>query len=105
MMIIGFEDDHPDGVICGITPMEISKQEYEIQAGDRIVPLYPLEDAVEVEEKIYNDSYYMGEDILINSLETGDAMLEQITVNQDGCSYGFLIQDTKQKLYYTNCAR
>lgn len=102
IMSIGFGEDSPDGVICRITPMEISKQEYEIQEGDRIVPLYPLADMVELEEKIYNDSYYMGETILINSLERGDALLEQITVNQDDCAYGFLIQDTKQKLYYTD---
>lgn len=102
MIIIGFDEDNPDGVIQGITPVEVSKQEYEIQEGDRIVPLYPLEDTVEKEEKIYNQSYYMGDPISIISLEGGDARLEQITVNQDSCSYGFLIQDTKQKLYYTD---
>lgn len=102
MMIIGFDEDNSDGVIQGITPVEVSKQEYEIQEGDRIVPLYPLEDTVEKEEKIYDQSYYMGDPISITSLERGDARLEQITVNQDSCSYGFLIQDTKQKLYYTD---
>lgn len=104
MMIIGFEEDHPDGVICGVTPMKISKQEYEIQEGDHIVPLYPLEDTVEVKEKIYEDSYYMGETVMIKNMEAGDARLEQISVNQNSCSYGFMIQDTKQKLYYTDWA-
>ena len=105
MMVIGFDEDNPDGVIRVITPIQVSKQEYEIREGDSIVPLYPLEDTVEKEEKIYDQSYYMGEPISITSLDGGDALLEQITVDQNTCSFGFLIQDTTQKLYYTDLAK
>ncbi len=101
IMVIGFDEDHPDGKIQTIMPVEVSKQEYEIREGDRIVPLYPLKDAVEKSEKIYEDSYYMGDPISIASLERGDALLEQISVKQDACSYGFLIQDTRQQLHDT----
>lgn len=105
MMVIGFDEDHPDGVIRVVTPMQLSRQEYEIQEGDRIVPLYPLTDEAKPDEKIYEGTYYMGDTIGIRSLESGDALLEQVTLNQDLCSYGFLIQDTRQKLYYTDSVR
>lgn len=101
IMVVGFDEDHPDGMIRTIIPAKVSKQEYEIQEGDCIVPLYPLKDTVEKSEKIYEDSYYIGEKISIDSLERGDALLEQITVEQDKCSFGFLIQDTRQQLHDT----
>lgn len=104
-MVIGFDEDHPDGMIRMITPVEASKQEYEIREGDRIVPLYPLEDMAGKSEKIYEDSYYMGETVSITSLERGDALLEQIKVGKDTCSYGFLLQDTRQQMYYTDFIR
>lgn len=96
---IGFDEEHPDGAIQTVVPTATAKKEYELQKGDVIVPLYPLEDETENTEMTYQDSYYKGEPVLIEDLERGDAVLEQITVDPKQCSYGFLIQDTKQKTY------
>lgn len=99
-MHIGFEEEHPDGVIQTVVPVGVAKREYELKEGDVIVPLYPLEDAAENEERVFQDSYYMGETLFIEDLERGDAALEQITVDMKSCSFGFLIQDTKQSTYF-----
>lgn len=103
-LFIGFDEDNPGGVIQSVTPVGVRKKEYELKEGDTIVPLYPLADPVESGEHVYDNSYYMGEKFSIESLENGDAMLEQISVDRRTCSFGFMIQDTKQKLYYTDTA-
>lgn len=97
---IGFDEEHPDGVIQTVVPVSVSKKEYELKEGDVIVPLYPLRDKVENKERVFLDSYYMGETFRIESREQGDDMLEQIAVDTKQCSFGFLIQDTKQNTYY-----
>lgn len=101
-MQIEFDKDHPDGLIQTVTPVEVSKKVYELKEGDTIVPLYPLEEKTENKERVYQDSYYMGETIRIDSLEQGDDALEQIRVDPRQCSFGFLIQDTKQKLHFVS---
>ena len=106
-MIIEFSEDPPDGKILSIAPVKTSKREYEIKEGDVITALYPFEQTGEVnrteemQQRLYDNSYYRGEDIIINSIENGDAELEQITIDNSNCLYGFMIQDNKQKLYYT----
>lgn len=105
MVYLGFDEDNPDGIIQTIAPAGVTKQQYEIREGDEIVPLYPLVDAVEGNENVYDNSYYMGKKIQIGNLERGDALLEQIAVDTDTCSFGFLIQDTRQQLYYTGTAK
>ena len=106
-MIIEFSEDSPDGKILSIAPVETSKREYEIKEGDVITALYPLEQTGEVnrteemQQRFYDNSYYRGEDIIINSIANGDAELERITIDNSNCLYGFMIQDNKQKLYYT----
>lgn len=41
-MRIRFSEDCPDGEIVQIEPYEISKQVYALEAGDALIPLYPL---------------------------------------------------------------
>lgn len=99
---IGFDEEHPDGVIQTIVPAGVTKKEYELKAGDVIVPLYPLEEETENREKVFNDTYYMGEQVLIEDLERGDEELEQIHVDPEQCTFGFLLQDTRQQLYFVD---
>ena len=102
-MIIEFSEDSPDGKILSIAPVKTSKREYEIKEGDVITARYPFEQTGEVNrtEEMQQRLYYRGEDIIINSIVNGDAELEQITIDNSNCLYGFMIQDNKQKLYYT----
>lgn len=103
-MHIGFDEEHPDGMIQTIVPAGVSKKEYELKEGDVIVPLYPLEeegDQTGNQERVFQNSYYMGERILIEDLDSGgDTALEQIHVNPGQCKFGFLIQDSRQQLYF-----
>ncbi len=103
-MHIAFDEDNPDGEIQAVVPAAVTKKEYEVKEGDTIVPLYLLSEKEKGNKNVYQDSYYMGEPISINSLASGDALLEQIPVDEDTCTFGFMIQDTKQHLYYTECA-
>ena len=52
--------------------------------------------------EIYQDSYYVGKQIRIDSLEEGDADLMLVDADVENCMFGFMIQDTKQNLYYTD---
>lgn len=107
-MFLGFDEEHPDGVIRQIVPVGTEKKQYELKEGDTIVPLYPLTDDVSENEFDYNNcydmSYYMGKTIVIENLAAGDAMPEQISIQKEKCSFGFLLQDAKQKLFYTDLA-
>lgn len=124
---IGFSEDDENGSITAITPVGTKKQQYELQDGDFLYPLYPLEytedsdntallidepgkntvdgftepDAVKSGD-IYKDSYYVGNKISIESTEDGDAELMLLDVELEQCMFGFLLQDTKQRLYYTD---
>lgn len=99
---IGFDDEHPDGVIQTIVPVGVAKKEYELKEGDVIVPLYPLEEETGNQEKVFQGSYYKGEQFVIENLERGDAVPEQIQVDSGKCTYGFLIQDTRQQTYFAD---
>lgn len=107
-MHIGFDEENPDGKINAITPVEVTKRQYELKKGDTIVPLYPVEQ-LESEMDIYAESssddlrdYHLGEKICMENMEDGDGELEQIKVNSKDCLFGFMIQDTKQNVYYTD---
>lgn len=107
--------------------MGVKKKQYELKEGDTLYPLYPLEQWDEDERtamlpegtggasvtenereagiksgEIYMDSYYVGNQIRIDSLEEGDADLMLVEANMKNCMFGFMIQDTKQNLYYTD---
>lgn len=79
-MIIEFSEDSPDGKILSIAPVKTSKREYEIKEGDVITARYPFEQTGEV-----------------NRTEE----MQQRLYDNSNCLYGFMIQDNKQKLYYT----
>lgn len=79
-MIIEFSEDSPDGKILSIAPVKTSKREYEIKEGDVITARYPFEQTGEV-----------------NITEE----MQQRLYDNSNCLYGFMIQDNKQKLYYT----
>ena len=98
LMYISFSKEEQDGKIGAITPMGVKKKQYELKEGDTLYPLYPLEQWDEDERtamlpegtggasvtenereagiksgEIYMDSYYVGNQIRIDSLEEGDA--------------------------------
>lgn len=103
-MAIAFSDDNPDGQIRSITPVEVSKQEYEIADGDEMIPLYPIRQTEETNDSDDN-GYYRGKAIAIQSTEAGDARLEQVSIEDESrVSYGFMIRDTKMNLHYTDAA-
>lgn len=127
LMYISFSKEEQDGKIGAITPMGVKKKQYELKEGDTLYPLYPLEqwDGDGREEvmpqgssgaavtgkgvaagvksgEIYQDSYYVGKQIRIDSLEEGDADLMLVDADVENCMFGFMIQDTKQNLYYTD---
>lgn len=102
-MYIGFDEENPDGIIHSIVPIETTKCEYELKNGDVIVPLYPTEQLEDIDSE-YLDNYCKGNEIHIDSIEDGDGELELVTVNINNCLFGFMIQDTKQNIYYTDFA-
>lgn len=108
-LFVDFDSDNPDGIIRQLAPVGVKKKQYELKAGDTITALYPLSEDVNESESAYNNcynqSYYMGRTILIESIEDGDARLEKIPVKKENCSFGFLFQDAKQKLFYTDTAK
>lgn len=101
LMHICFSEEQKDGEITVITPADANKQEYELQDGDILYPLYPIRDMEEGSsaENVYQDSYYIGNEIRIDSREAGDGDLMLVDVKQKDCRYGFLLQDTRQRLY------
>lgn len=110
MMKIRFSNENADGEIVTIIPVNSdgtsAKKEYNLDIGDKIVPLYPLftdentsmEDLAERED-IYESLYYMGTVIEIE--EEWDALLEVIQVNLSECFFGFMIEDNRQQFQYT----
>lgn len=103
-MHICFSEEMPDGEITAITPAGTKKQEYELQEGDTLYPLYPIEQMGETDniENVYEDTYYIGNKISIDSMADGDADLMLIKADLNSCTFGFMIKDTKQKLYYSD---
>lgn len=104
---VEFSEDNPDGVITQIIPCETEKQIYELEQLDEIIPLYPLYPADEQAQgqKIYKESYYMGNQITMENMAEGDGKLMKIKQkNTAALQYGFLIRDTRMKLYYTDFA-
>ena len=120
---IQFDDDHEDGKVVAITPVGGKKQQYELKEGDTFYPLYPLKEKYEddmagikkdenqamqngqTEEEIrsgsiYMDSYYIGDRVSIDSMEDGKLML--IDAKIEDCIFGFMLQDTKQRLSCTD---
>lgn len=76
---------------------------------DEIIPLYPLyPDDVHSKEpedsaNIYKKNFYMGKRIRMENMAKGDGKLMKIKYeNPDALCYGFLIRDTRMKLYYTS---
>ncbi len=98
-MMIEFSMEYPNGNITEIVPVETSKQKYSIQEGDVIVPLYPVEEIVDADIDTIIEGFYMGNTILIENLEAGDAELELVEVNED-LIYGFMIKDSRQQISY-----
>ena len=78
-----------------ITMDEVSKRQYELEEGDAIIPLYPLQDDEE------EDDYYKGTIMVIKDIEAGDKDLERINVaDKSLLHYGFLIRDVRMNIYY-----
>ena len=123
MMCISFSENEEEGKINAIVPIDTEKQQYELKKGDVLYPLYPLEqietldlieeskdensESIETKtaekssmERIYKDSYYIGNQIKIESEE--DSILMMVKIDIEKCMFGFMIQDTKQKIYYTD---
>lgn len=117
MMSIVFSDEQPDGTIISIAPPEDTKQVYELEEGDEIIPLYPLADDSQVNEEnkdsLYESVrdgkeakyYYKGKVIWIEDIEQGDDQLERMELSEEPLHYGFLIRDTRMELYYTGYAK
>lgn len=101
VMHISFREDKPDGEITAITPVEVKKQQYELREGDVLYPLYPIQEMEESAstKNVYQDSYYIGNQIRLDSMAEGDADLMLVKANLNNCKFGFMIQDTRQKLY------
>lgn len=104
-----FSENNPDGLITQIIPCETGKQIYELEQLDEIIPLYPLyPDDVHSKEpedsaNIYKKNFYMGKRIRMENMAKGDGKLMKIKYeNPDALCYGFLIRDTRMKLYYTS---
>lgn len=126
-MRIGFDGEHEDGQILSVTPAgqaaEAAKRMYELKEGDKVVPLYPIEYMEDGEEDkkvqslageggsdrpyagaqsdcIYEDSYYMGEEFIIEEPE--DMLLEMTAAETDRYLYGFMLTDVRQRIFYTD---
>ena len=127
VMHISFSEKDENGKIAAITPISTKKKEYVLKDGDVLYPLYPLEqteesgdksllpddiDAVGENDKevdtyvksgdIYIDSYYIGNKISIESIADGDAKLMLSDIDTENCMFGFMLWDSKQRLYYTD---
>ncbi|MCM1126244.1 MAG: clostripain-related cysteine peptidase [Lachnospiraceae bacterium] len=111
MMYIDFSEDYPDGTIKEITPVTVEKQIYTLEEGDELIPLYPLyfgegESTTVSGSKIYDERYYMGEKVTIESKLAGDDRLELIRdVDKQKLAYGFLIRDDHMNLYCSDMVK
>lgn len=109
-LTLAFDEENPDGKMLAVTPVDVSKQQYEIKAGDVLVPLYPIETTGDVSEKLltdaedmYQGNYYMGDEIQIEAEE--DCMIEQVEINKEQSLYGFLLVDNHQRMCYTEIVK
>lgn len=105
-MYVDFSEENPDGDIRTILSVDKKEKIYSLKEGDQLIPLYPLylgneeESAEGAGSRIYENSYYMGEEIIIENLAAGDARLEMIAnIDKNRLSYGFLICDENKNLY------
>lgn len=107
---IQFSGENPDGAVLGIVPMDdgttSSKKEYRLEPGVTLTPLYPLITDSDMDvsslterEELYRGEYYIGNPIRIE--EEYDALLETIEIPSRDCLFGFMIQDTRQQLWFT----
>ncbi|MCM1184334.1 MAG: clostripain-related cysteine peptidase [Roseburia sp.] len=107
---IQFSEENPDGEILSIVPMSdgttSAKREYRLETGVTVMPLYPLVtdsdmdvSSLETEEKVYEGAYYIGNACQIE--EEYDALLETIVIAPEDCLFGFMLQDTRQQLLFT----
>ena len=94
-MLIWFSEDEPDGSITAIVPDGVFKRQYELEEGDAIIPLYPLQEDGDA------GAYHKGNILVIKDMDAGDSELERIQVmDQSSLSYGFLIRDVRMNIYY-----
>ena len=116
MMYIEFsenDDENEDkNAIREIIPVDVEKQIYTLKEGDQLIPLYPLSLEDEEEETIYSDpriydnTYYMGQKVVIENQSAGDDQLEKISsVDKDRLAYGFLIRDDHMNLYCSDMTK
>lgn len=107
---IRFSDENPDGDVLGIVPMDngttSSKREYLLEPGVSVTPLYPLITEADMdvvllteERGFYKGEYYIGNSLQIE--EEYDALLETVEIPLQDCLFGFMIQDTRQQLWFT----
>lgn len=107
---IRFSEENPDGEILNIVPMgdgtTSAKKEYRLQPGATVTPLYPLitdidtdVSSLEEEECVYEGGYYIGNMCQIE--EEYDALLETIIISPEDSLFGFMLQDTRQQLQFT----
>lgn len=113
LLTIEFSRQFPEGEITSIVPNEVSKMLYELENGDTLIPLYPLNISSEstgemeqqdilskIEGKIFDKKYYMGEIISIDNINRGDGALEKIKLfSPELLQYAFIIRDTKMELF------
>lgn len=125
LMTIVFTKKH-QVIIQTIQPFDLSKQEYQLEEGDSLIPLYPLypqsspteteQDATQndvqsinfgelnkkIKNQIFGQEYLLGNLITMDSFEYGDNQLEQIEVKpNEHLKHGFIIRDTNLNLSYT----
>lgn len=114
-MEISFDDEHEDGEIRSIVPVENSRQGtkevYTLKEGDRICPLYPFAAMEEASETSQTENmpadaeidldkhYYRGKEIVMETPE--DMRLELVEPETDRCVYGYMLVDLRQKIYFT----
>ena len=114
-MDISFDDEHEDGEIRSIVPVENSRQGtkevYTLKEGDRICSLYPFAAMEEASETSQTENmpadaeidldkhYYRGKEIVMETPE--DMRLELVEPETDRCVYGYMLVDLRQKIYFT----
>lgn len=115
-MEIYFDEEHEDGEIRAITPVDThaqgTKEVYSLKVGDRICPLYPMERMEESGEGSPSEAgsasqtslpleelYFKGEEIQMEAPE--DLLLELVEADPEKCLYGYMLVDLRQNIYYT----
>lgn len=73
---------------------------FEIESGDEIIPLYPMEDEIInfnniSQDKIHDNKYFKGETIKVD--EYGLDVNQEVLNNKDYLKYGFIIINSKQE--------